>query len=499
MPKKSSRSTRSNSQSNVISAGNQLTLDSKMLEQLYKECGQSSSPFSEIEYWTLSALLDRDVSKDEPATFEEMEALWHGRASLNPLHEDKKSEYLSFAEVKGFGPQLSSFLTAYQHTNSLLTEADISHFVDAQLLLKYLPKVSVKRATVLEIGAGSGLLASHVLKEKQGTACYILSDAIPESLLYQEAHLRAKFPELSIGSAFAGDEFNAQKFDAFLVPAWQLQEVLADCALDMIVNIASMQEMEVQASEAYLQFFEAHLAEGGALMLRNSREYHYSRQYAYPKHWQYVEKMRVPMSRGLDYPLDILVRCDTDQSAHNMEYIERYYLQVVQRAGDTIKSKNKQIKGMERFAARRESLNKKNLDRLVSKQLATLENFGNKQTAMVEKFGQKKAQLLEKLASKAKHIHSLKEKIDVLNQEKQVLRASLKSLKTEHADRQEALKATVSRYRDHVLRLKALNCVLQERNNNLAIQKADLLRLLKAHQVSLGQAKKKVSKLFHMI
>jgi putative sugar O-methyltransferase len=108
--------------------------------------------------------------------------------------------------------------------------------------------------SVLELGAGIGLLASAFLKLKKNLK-YLIID-IPPTLFFSEYYLKnigykvfgynesAKSKHLDIEEIF-------QNYEVICLPSWKLEE-LSQFKFDLFVNIASFQEMEKEQTLNYL-------------------------------------------------------------------------------------------------------------------------------------------------------------------------------------------------------------------------------------------------------
>jgi hypothetical protein len=116
---------------------------------------------------------------------------------------------------------------------------------------------SRERAYVLEIGGGYGGLAHH-LSNICRNATYIIID-LPETLLFSASYLslldhqkkiyiydRNDFPELIQSGA-------VECYDFILLPNYKLNS-LTHLRFDLVINVASLQEMRTSQAEAYLDF-----------------------------------------------------------------------------------------------------------------------------------------------------------------------------------------------------------------------------------------------------
>ncbi len=112
--------------------------------------------------------------------------------------------------------------------------------------------------SILELGAGIGLLASAFLKLKKNLK-YLIID-IPPTLFFSEYYLKnigykvfgyneaVKTTKLDIKEIF-------QNHDVICLPTWKLEE-LNQFKFDLFINIASFQEMEKEQTQNYLKVLE---------------------------------------------------------------------------------------------------------------------------------------------------------------------------------------------------------------------------------------------------
>jgi putative sugar O-methyltransferase len=116
---------------------------------------------------------------------------------------------------------------------------------------------SRERSYVLEIGGGYGGLAHHISNICRN-ATYVIID-LPETLLFSASYLslldqrkkiyiyeRKDFPEIIQSGAL-------QSCDFVLLPNYKLHS-LTHLRFDLVVNVASLQEMRTSQAEAYLDF-----------------------------------------------------------------------------------------------------------------------------------------------------------------------------------------------------------------------------------------------------
>lgn len=302
---------------------------------LENERVRAASPLAAFEHWNIEQLIGRQVTTDAPATFDEMMPLWVGGPNMRPTSKERIEEYNQFVKSVVGDTRYLDLLKRMTSNDVEITEADLSSPHDYLLIEHFLrDHNSEERLCILEIGAGYGKLASTFLKEMDRPFTYILSDGIPESIYYSYAYLRENFPSLNIYSAFDRAPLPPlESIDVLVLPSWRLPELQSD-SIDVMINIASIQEMPDQTVEAYFKEISRLIAQNGLFFFENSREYAYRRDYDFPSNWAYLLKKTSPRSRTLDYPVDILLATDSDQTDNNLKFLYPYYREISKTAID---------------------------------------------------------------------------------------------------------------------------------------------------------------------
>jgi len=115
-----------------------------------------------------------------------------------------------------------------------------------------------KIESVIELGAGFGLLASCFLKLKKNIK-YLIVD-IPPTLFFSEYYLRnLGFKVFGYKDLKTETNTNLNEifnhFQVCCIPPWKL-ELLKDYKSDLFINVASLQEMEKDQSINYINIFK---------------------------------------------------------------------------------------------------------------------------------------------------------------------------------------------------------------------------------------------------
>lgn len=134
------------------------------------------------------------------------------------------------------------------------------------------PRVATDEVVVADLGAGWGRLG-YVLMQANPRARYVVLD-IPETLLIASEHLPRLMKNCTVGDYAATREL--ANFDRYTLLGKQLW--LLGChdlprfsagSIDVMVNVASFQEMAADQANAYLTLFD-HASLGGCVYLRNA-------------------------------------------------------------------------------------------------------------------------------------------------------------------------------------------------------------------------------------
>ena len=141
----------------------------------------------------------------------------------------------------------------FEKDKKFYTNYFLNILIEYHHIKKNLKKNDIKN--VVEVGAGTGMLANIFLQLNKKSKYFILD--IPPTLFIAEYNLRNLgysvygFKELKAGKK------DFKKYDVILLPTWKL-DFLNNVKFDLFINIASFQEMEKQQSLLYLNFFKKH-------------------------------------------------------------------------------------------------------------------------------------------------------------------------------------------------------------------------------------------------
>jgi putative sugar O-methyltransferase len=174
---------------------------------------------------------------------------------------------------------------------------------DIYNLIELNPRVVTDRVVVGDLGAGWGRIG-HMLVQINPLATYVIFD-IPESLLVSSTYLPRLLPQASTcmyAEARAMEEFDQATLASRSL--WFLgSQQLTDCAagaIDMLINVASFQEMEARQVNSYLRLFDEKLV-SGYVYLRNIKKDLMSSvdEYNFPPRWEKSYFRNCRFSEGL--------------------------------------------------------------------------------------------------------------------------------------------------------------------------------------------------------
>jgi len=145
---------------------------------------------------------------------------------------------------------------------------------------------------------------------------YVNVDAVPASLMYSYQYLKHRFPEKKV-RILTSESSPDEDFDFLIVPAWQLDK-LSFRDFDIGINIESLQEMNQELVDYYLNYFDDVVKDDGLIYLVNSREYRFKGTWNIPGNWQCLLRHRTPRSWTTNHPAEIFRKTKFNQSPQNI-------------------------------------------------------------------------------------------------------------------------------------------------------------------------------------
>lgn len=250
---------------------------------------------------------------------------WVGVTGMKILGEDAVKKYEDFLRPLDHMQLLPSDILAHGHLNGW-RETDLGSILDLNLITTFANR-SKERLTICEVGGGYGRLAEVFLETHKDRVHYVMIDAVPGSLMYAYLYLKSQFPELKIGSFYAGDEYNSS-YDCYILPSWRT-DVLPEIFFDICINIESMQEMQQHHVDFYLELFDRLAVFDGEIYLSNARDYVFKGMWNIPSRWNTLYLNNTPRSWTEDHPTHILRKDQGDYSLERIAHEGAFMQQVV--------------------------------------------------------------------------------------------------------------------------------------------------------------------------
>jgi hypothetical protein len=250
---------------------------------------------------------------------------WIGCTGLQNISPEFVSLYLDFLKEIDF---LNIVPTYFNLDGSLKEEAeklviaDLGSMVDVNLIDSYAS--STKPLKVIEVGGGYGRLAEALINIYDSNIKYVLVDSVAASTLYSYQYLKRTFPNLRIGFYYNKDEFDLERFDCYIAPAWHFENI-NNITYDIAVNIQSMQEMEQHHVDYYLNLFNKIVEINGVIYLANEKNYIFQGKWNFPDNWEILLKHRSPRSFTRSSPLEMFRKTNSCARAKNIAYLLRYF------------------------------------------------------------------------------------------------------------------------------------------------------------------------------
>ncbi len=164
-----------------------------------------------------------------------------------------------------------------------------------------MPEPRLRKATILEIGAGYGRFADLFLMAQPDARVVIVD--IPPALALSQAYLTARHPDLpthrfsrGMDSAALGDAISDSRL-AFVTP--NQFSALAPLGADVVLNVSSFHEMLPEQVAEYLRLIDRHAAGG----------FFYTKQWA---HW--FNKLDGVQTDRASYRYPVTWRCLFDRT-----------------------------------------------------------------------------------------------------------------------------------------------------------------------------------------
>ena len=165
----------------------------------------------------------------------------------------------------------------------------VHHVYYASRLIREIEARGIARPRVLEIGGGLAGVA-YLLRRWFGDKLTYFAADLPETLFIQEWYLRNSFPEAP--TSYKGTERPVETKAGGLnfINAYTLDS--QDYAIDVALNIDSMQEMNAEAVALYVRYIQRNLTDEGFFFCQNHYG-HASDAYAEPTEYPLDARWRI--------------------------------------------------------------------------------------------------------------------------------------------------------------------------------------------------------------
>ncbi len=142
----------------------------------------------------------------------------------------------------------------------------VHNVFDASRIIKMIEARGIKEPAIMEIGGGLGGLTALLRSYFKDKLTLYLVD-IPETLLLQEWHLRARFPEAKTSYKPGSNSVVFEKGGLNFINAYVVSSQI--CEIDVAINIDSMQEMDASIANGYVKYIEQTIRPNGFFYFQN--------------------------------------------------------------------------------------------------------------------------------------------------------------------------------------------------------------------------------------
>lgn len=181
------------------------------------------------------------------------------------------------------------------------TRGDENLAADLDILKRFI-KPEYEPLRVLEVGGGYGRLATAICKA-YNVSQYDMIDAVPESIVHAQDNT---------------------KWPVRVFPSWNYTQ--EPQRLNLLINIASFQEMTLSQVAYYIDMFDYCACPGAIIFLANSRD-DFGIFPSYPPLWRLLHMANYPRSRTPFFPAEVYEKCahglgDLNGSTLRLQYYE---------------------------------------------------------------------------------------------------------------------------------------------------------------------------------
>jgi hypothetical protein len=137
---------------------------------------------------------------------------------------------------------------------------------------------SSEKVNILEIGGGTGNLASNLIDIANVNQYFIVD--LPEMLLTSSMAISALYPDLPVHFIYpeAKEKYDSQKSGVYFCVPEMIDTIISD-SFELAFNIDSFQEMTESQIHTYLKLIQRAVKQGGVFVNLNRRKYLSSEQF----------------------------------------------------------------------------------------------------------------------------------------------------------------------------------------------------------------------------
>ncbi|MDD3142450.1 MAG: putative sugar O-methyltransferase [Lachnospiraceae bacterium] len=306
-----------------------LCMDSSLMKKIITDMQKYAGSLSPLNHWHLvekeEGIIDTDMPDEKivsayDSTFEEQYAsaqtmldAWIGSVGLQDISLEEKEGYNQFNTCLDYAG-LYSDMIKNTFGDKDYKNRDLGTVAEIEMIAASL-KSRDQETYILEVGGGYGRVAEGLCNCIEKIK-YVMVDAVPGSILYSYEYLKTELPDKKIGFWYLGDEFDLEKYDIYIIPAWHFEKenkVKYDCC----INISSLQEMGQQHVDYYLDLFDRITNINGIIYIQNSRDYVFKGNWNFPDTWKRLIMFNTPISWTEYFPTEIFEKTSVNQKNWN--------------------------------------------------------------------------------------------------------------------------------------------------------------------------------------
>lgn len=231
---------------------------------------------------------------------------WIGSEGMQNVNYNDIEKWRTFLSRIDHIGLFSRFLKEKDNFDYKLT--DLGSILDVNLIGGLIEQdTNKKHLNILEVGGGYGRLAEAIMNVYQGQVKYVMLDVVPSSLMFAYLYMKKCHPQLKIGYYYNDDDFDMDKFDLYVMPAWHFEK-LNNIEYDVTINIESMQEMNQFHVDYYLNLFDKITKKDGLIYISNAHDYKFKGNWNYPENWEKLMAFNTPRSWSPNHPTEVFAK-----------------------------------------------------------------------------------------------------------------------------------------------------------------------------------------------